>query len=66
MKRHKAHFTSACSPENAFVRLLRVTQKRYEKLKKSRYYELLLNIFIYMFVNCEHSQQLRPLPSNEK
>lgn len=48
MKRHKAHFTSACSPENAFVRLLRVTQKRYEKLKKSRYYELLLNIYLYV------------------
>lgn len=64
MKRHKAHFTSACTPENAFVRLLRVTQKRNEKLKKSRYYELLLNIYLY--VNCERSQQLRPLPSNEK
>lgn len=49
MKRHKAHFTSACSPENAFVRLLRVTQKRYERsLKKSRYYELLLNIYLYV------------------
>lgn len=64
MKRHKTHFTSACTPENAFVRLLRVTQKRNEKLKKFRYYELLLNIYLY--VNCERSQQLRPLPSNEK
>lgn len=53
MKRHKADFTSACSPENAFVRLLRVTQKRYEKLKKSRYYKLLLNIYLFIVYVCE-------------